>query len=394
MKILIIAARLPLPLVTGAKIRAFHLIRTLAKRHQTTLISYVGNGGEKCHVKELEAVGVRVIPVINPALDKPIGIADILRNVPKTLPVTIDKYNTDPMRSAILKELESPYDVLHFEHLHIAHYLIDTVGIRKVLDAHNVEQQIAHRVAESENNFAKRIVYNWNYRKLKNYEDHVCNKVDLILSVSDNDREVFRRNGVNSTMKLLENGVDVDYFTPRTEGRQDRLVFVGSMDWLPNADAVQYFAKDIFPKLRAHLPEVRFTIVGKDPSRDLMKLAQGTAGLHVTGTVDDVRPYIEEATVYVVPIRFGGGTRLKVLEAFSMGKPVVSTSLGCEGIACEDGKHLVIADNPVNFADSVLQLLKDERYRRELGNNAQKLARKQYSWQTIGDKLLQYYEEL
>jgi len=263
-----------------------------------------------------------------------------------------------------------------------------------VLDAHNVEAQIAERYAQLEPHRLKRRVLRWNWRKMLSFEMRTVAEMDLVLAVSDTDRGTFSSHRVGDRVQVLENGVDLDYFAPRDGEKAGQGVFVGSMDWLPNTEGIRHCIAEVLPLIRRVRPDFELSVVGRNPPSELAALAACDPGLEVTGTVDDVRPYIARAEVYLVPLGFGGGTRLKILEAFAMGKAVVSTTLGCEGIACRHGEHLLIADSPEDFAAAVLRLLAHPELRLQLAANAMGLVQEKYSWDSIGSRLLACYEGL
>jgi glycosyltransferase involved in cell wall biosynthesis len=182
-------------------------------------------------------------------------------------------------------------------------------------------------------------------------------------------------------------GVDTDYFRPSgTPARATELVFTGSMDWLPNQDAMRYFCRHVLPLVRANEPGARLTIVGRSPTPAVLSLAK-EAGVRVTGRVDDVRPYMDDAAVYIVPLRIGGGTRLKIFEAMAMGKAVVSTTVGAEGLPVADGEHLLIADEPQSFADAVVRVIRDRGQRERLGSAARALVLERYDWSAVAGAL-------
>lgn len=393
MKILFISARLCFPMNTGAKIRAYHLLRTLASRHDVTLVTYYGKKEEERYFPFLEEMGITLVPLFNPGIDSPLTAGSLVRGCFGSLPLTIAKYQGKRMTATVASLLPNNFDAIHCEHLHVSP-CIEGGEVPLVLDAHNVESQIAGRYASAERNLLKRLLLDWNHRRLLRYESQTVRSCDLVLAVSDEDRDVFRAFGAGEAVRVLENGVDIDYFRPGCSREGNSLVFVGSMDWRPNISGIEYFLDEIFPLVRQARSEVSIAIVGKDPPDSLARRADLERGVVVTGTVSDVRPYLEAAAVCIVPLRIGGGTRLKVLEGFAMGKAVVSTSLGCEGIACRNGEHLIVADNPRSFAQAVLDLLADPGKRRLLGENARKLAAQRYSWDALGEKLLDYYEEI
>jgi len=394
MNILIITTRLPYPMVSGAKIRAYHLLRSLAENHKVTLISFYGSTNEEKHFDVYQSLGVKLVPVLNPGIDRQVGLGELCRSLVSGLPLTVSKYLHEGMKNAIADNISSA-DILHCEHMHMASYLLNN-DKPKVLDAHNVETQIAERYSRHETNVLKKLILSLNSQAMRRYEKNVCRAFDLVLSVSPQDQQMLKEEFSARCVMLLENGVDVEYFadgktSPAAEPK--KLVFVGAMDWLPNSDGITYFIKDILPLIRRHFPDIRLDIVGKDPPEDVRQFSD-IDGIRVTGTVDDVRPFVYDSHVYVVPLRFGGGSRLKILEAFSLGIPVVSTSLGCEGIECSYGKDLLVADDPADFAASVIRLLKYPETCSNLTTNARKLAVNTYSWKVICQKLLSYYGEL
>ena len=389
-KVLIICARLPLPLNTGAKIRAFHVIKSISSQYNVTLGFFYANQEEEIYFNDIASLGIRLIPVYNPKIDKKTSVGDVLANCINSVPVTVAKY-WHPEMANIIKAEAKEHDIIHCEHLHMAQYLSEDFKSKTVLDAHNVEWLLAQRCFQTENNLAKKCVLWWNYRKLKNYEALSFGRFDMVFAVSDLDRLEIERMGARGQVVTIENGVDVEYFQPNETVENGSLVFVGSMDWMPNDDGMHYFIDEIFPLLVTRGLNPQVYIVGREPSKELEYMAKRTVGITVTGTVDDVRPYVEKGSVYIVPLRFGGGTRLKILEAFAMKKAVVSTSLGCEGIECTNAEHLIIADTADTFADSVELLLDDANKRRLLAKNAYNLIAKKYSWNIISENILAYY---
>lgn len=395
MNILIVTTRLPYPMISGAKIRAFHILKALAERHKVTLISFYGSEDETKDFDIYKTLGVRLIPILNPDIDRQVGLKALSHSLSSGLPLTVSKYIHSAMTEAIAENVRIA-DVIHCEHVHMAEYLLCIHDKPKVLDAHNVETLIAYRYSRCERSLLKKLVLSLNYRAMRSYEKKVCARFDMTLSVSLEDKQVLESQFGAGCVRLLENGVDVDYFSPVTKHLQDqpkKLVFVGAMDWLPNSDGIKYFVKEVLPIIRQDFPGIKLDVVGKDPPQDILQLSD-MDGIRVTGTVDDVRPYVHDSHLYVVPLRFGGGSRLKILEAFSMGKPVVSTSLGCEGIECVNGKDLLVADNPADFAASVVRLLNDPKLCNRLTSNARTLAINTYSWSVICNKLIDYYGEL
>ena len=256
-------------------------------------------------------------------------------------------------------------------------------GVPVVLFEHNVEYLIWQRLSTLERSPWKRVLFEMEWRKLRRQEADACRRADLTIAVSDEDRQRLATLAPGAKTGSIPTGVDTSYFKPA--GRPEipaRLVFSGSMDWHPNEDAVLYFGEAILPLIRQHVPDASLAVVGRHPTPRLREAAE-RLGLIITGTVDDVRPYLDEASVYVVPLRAGSGTRMKIFEALGMAKPVVSTTVGAEGLALKDGREFVAADSPQAFAEAVVALLHDEARRRALGEAGRSLVVERYAWPQV-----------
>ncbi len=248
----------------------------------------------------------------------------------------------------------------------------DKLPIGTVLFQHNVESMIWKRHYEVQRNPLKKAYLYGQWRKTWAYERSACRKFDMVVAVSAADEEQMRTEFGLTQAAAVPTGVDVDYFRPRNTIPSDKhnIVFTGSMDWLPNEDAMQYFIRDVLPLIREAIPDLTLTIVGRNPYPSLVELSKRDKSIIVTGRVDDVRPYIERAAAYIVPIRIGGGTRLKIYEAMAMEKPVVSTTIGAEGLPVNDGQELLLADTPAAFAAAVVRLLTTPDFAHRLGEPA------------------------
>jgi glycosyltransferase involved in cell wall biosynthesis len=221
------------------------------------------------------------------------------------------------------------------------------------------------------------------WRKLRRYEAAAGRRVALTIAVSEQDRGALAELAPGAAIRAVATGVDISYFAPRRGPRQpERLVFVGSMDWQPNEDAILYFIDAILPRIRKYVPAVTLSVVGRNPGERLRRAA-ARSGVDVTGTVEDVRDFMAEAAVYIVPLRIGGGTRLKIFEALAMAKAVVSTAVGAEGLPLSDGTHFLQADEPRAFADAVIGLLQDPERCRRIGTAGRQLVEEHYSWARV-----------
>ena len=251
---------------------------------------------------------------------------------------------------------------------------------------HNVEYLIWKRLADVETRAWRRALLGIEWRKVRRAEAQACARAAITIAVSDEDRTLLEQDAPDTHLVTIPTGVETSYFQPDDEHeRPDHLVFSGSMDWYPNEDAVIHFVESIWPRIRQARPFATFTIIGRHPSPRVRALG-ATPGVQVSGTVDDVRPLIAEGAVYVVPLRVGGGTRLKIFEALAMGKAVVSTTIGAEGLGVTPDRHLVLADDPVVFADAVIALLGDRAGRRALGAEGRRIVVEQYSWARVGQE--------
>jgi glycosyltransferase involved in cell wall biosynthesis len=233
-------------------------------------------------------------------------------------------------------------------------------------------------------------LYSWMMRA---WEPRYAERFDRCISVSEEDRRLLIASNPRLQVDVIPNGVDVQMYQPSSlDGNQPALLFIGTMDYPPCNDAALYFVSEILPHIRRVIPNVETWIVGRDPSPEVMQL--NGKGVHVTGRVDDVRPYYRRSSVCVVPLRAGGGTRLKILEAMALGRPVVSTTIGCEGLDVVDGEHLLIADTPKLFSEQTVRLIQDTKLCQRITTEARELVVTHYDWDGIAKRLMLVYEDL
>jgi glycosyltransferase involved in cell wall biosynthesis len=294
----------------------------------------------------------------------------------------------------IKRELESGlYDIIQLEHTDIAHWISDIrISIPKIVVAHNVKSILYKRYWENAKMFRRYFMQREHLCFLK-YERTHLNNYNCVVVMSEIDGDFIKQlYGENIPVAVVHNGVDIDYFLPETKITEcsAKLIFVGSMDYLPNNEAVLYFYDNIFPLILKKYPTVTFSIVGKNPSAKVLRLARHK-NITVTGFLPDTRPNMTAASIVVVPLISGSGTRLKILEAMALGKAVVSTSIGAEGIEYTDGKDIIIADTDQNFAEKVLYLLSNNDVALKIGKNARRLVEKKYAWKIISDKMDHVY---
>jgi glycosyltransferase involved in cell wall biosynthesis len=385
------------PSTTGGRVRSLQTISELSRRHQVTVVTTHGPGDDPDGLARHLSHCQRVIslPYTVPKRGSRTFPLAVARSWFSRYPVDLWKWRVADLR----RQVEALIDAGDVD-LCIADFLFAAVNVPTdrrtpvVLFEHNVEYQIWQRLAALERRPWLRPLFELEWRKLRAREADACLAADLTIAVSDDDRRRLEDLAPGIRAAAIPTGVDTDYFQPETNAeRPAHLVFSGSMDWHPNEDAVVYFADTILPRIRADLPGTTFTVVGRNPTARLRAHAE-RAGITVTGTVDDVRPFIAEASVYVVPLRAGGGTRLKIFEALAMARPVVSTTVGAEGLGIGPGRHYVAADDPVAFAEAVVSLLRDETRRRAIGDAGRRLVETCYAWPTIARVFEQRCEEV
>ncbi len=398
MNLLFLAPRLPLPPDTGAKIRTWNILKQLAKRFKVTLVCFSFEKNDNELVVRLENIGIQVKLVSAP---QPMIFEKIILVLFNSIPYSIAKYSSSKMAQALsLLDVTNEYDAVHIDHLHMVHYRGIFHDVPAVLDEHNVEYRILERCADVEKSILKRKVFREQAQKMKRFEAHAAKNFSACLTVSQDDRVTLSKitNGT-VPVHVAPNGVDTELFQTtdqrlETKDQSDEsLVFTGSMDWFPNDDAVIYFCNEILPLIWQRNKNIKFYVVGKGPSAKIVQMGKEDSRIIVTGLVDDVRPYMERAQVYVVPLRIGGGTRLKILEAMSMEKAVVSTTLGAEGIDYRKNFNIAIADTPQEFADRVIHLMNHPQEAKQLGVEGRKLVCGKYDWNIIGEKLAEVYKE-
>jgi glycosyltransferase involved in cell wall biosynthesis len=367
-------------------VRSLQIVSALSRLHRVTLITTHGPGDDPeglarqlpdCH--QVVSIPYDVPKIGSTAF--PIAVA---RSWLSSYPVDLWKWRVAAVRDQVESLIDRGLvDVCVADFLFAAANVPMDGRVPVVLFEHNVEYLIWKRLSALERNPWKRALFELEWRKLRMKEAEVCARASLTIAVSEEDRQRIGQLAPTAQTGAIPTGVDTSYFRPA--GRPEipaRLVFSGSMDWHPNEDAVIYFGETILPNIRVHFPGASFTVVGRNPTQKLRDTAE-RLGMIVTGTVDDVRPYLEEGSVYVVPLRAGSGTRMKIFEALGMAKPVVSTTVGAEGLALTPGKEFIAADSPEDFAAAVVSLLRSDARRKELGAAGRALVVERYSWQHV-----------
>lgn len=284
------------------------------------------------------------------------------------------------------------FDVVHVDTLGLAPYVSFVPSAGTVLNHHDIESALVQRRAAAEQSLLWRMFWTREAANLLAAERQWCPLFHVNMVVSDDEGQLLKPSCRGSHIRVVPNGVDIRYFTPRPDPGGNRLLFCGRLDQLANKGAITFFFNSIWPQLSNQVKEIEIDVVGKNPPAWLRELSQTDPRVHVPGFVDDVRPYFKKATIFVCPIMDGGGTRLKILDALAMGMPIVSTTFAASGLALRDGAHLLIADTPETIIEQIIRLLGDTALRQRLSQEAVDVVGQTYSWDTIGHSLVAAYE--
>ncbi|MBA4150062.1 MAG: glycosyltransferase [Verrucomicrobia bacterium] len=385
------------PLDTGGKIRTYNMLRQLKSRNE---VHYLALSPEGTDQKILKLAGDYSqkqfwIPWKETSKRSPKFFLELAMNLFSRLPYVIVKYQSGKMADRIA-ELDrfGNYDLI------ICDFLTPSINLFQngktktpvLLFQHNVESVIWKRLFEKASNPLKKTYFRNQWRRMLAFEKEASQKCDGVVAVSEEDARLFREELVlNNVLGAVPTGVDVKFFSQVKGERKTRsIVFLGSMDWMPNIDAVEFFASEIFPLVKQKYPETKFTIVGRNPPEKVRRLAAMDPDIHVTGTVDDVRPFVAEAEVMIVPLRVGGGTRIKIFEAMASGIPVVSTAIGAEGLPVNHGEHILLADSPEDFSKCIGQLFESSEQRELIGKNGLALVSECFGWEAVNELFEDY----
>ncbi|HEY1189041.1 MAG TPA: glycosyltransferase family 4 protein [Gemmata sp.] len=382
-RVLAVTSEPPWPLNSGGHIRSFHLMKALAAATDFRLVCPIGPDAS-ASAGALQGAGITIRPAAVPARTKFAEAGRLLGAALRAEPYVMYRRHAWAEAARVWKQelRAAPPDVLYLDHLDSLLYRGAAPNVPAVIDLHNVYSLLVQRTAEEQTSPLKRAFLRGEARRLARVEHRAAKGCRAVCAVSDVEAAHFRALG--ATAHTVPNGVDCAALADLPTGRSGPpvVMFLGTMSWGPNAAAARFLARDVLPALRARIPGATVTIVGRDPPADLLA-CNGTPGIEVTGGVPDVKPYLLRASVLAVPLDAGGGTRLKILEAFAAGLPVVSTTVGAEGIAAEAGIHFVRAERP-EFADATAALCADASAGAQMAERARELARTVYDWPQIG----------
>ncbi len=393
LRILIVTPSIPYPPNWGFGIRVYQIVRELSRRHTVSVICY-SRPGEEDKIEALEQVCHSVHTVQNPLADR-----RAKRLAQLTAMVSRTSFQTASLRTAEMQTLLTSivagehFDLVQFESSQMCSLQLPR-SVPWIVDEHNLEFELLQRMGRTESSPIRKL-FNWvEHRKFKREEMSSWERADACIVTSDREARIVAAHVPQQSIHVAPNGVDIEFFAPAEDPAEsvdpDEMVFTGLLSYRPNADAVTYFVKQVLPLIVARCPRARFTVVGLDAPLEVTRLAG--PNVDIVGAVPDVRPYVRRAALFVVPLRMGSGTRLKILEGLAAAKGVVSTTVGCEGIDVVAGEHLLVADTAADLADAIVSLQTDTTRAAELGKAGRRLVEDRYSWVSIVDELEGFHQ--
>ena len=401
-RLLFLSQVLPYPPDGGVKIRTFHTLRLLSQSFDVTALCFY-RWKKGLVEQDLEHSVSALREFAHPLEIFPIPqehqrwrlLTDHLSSLLTGRPYTVPTYRSTQFKNRLRHWLqEREFSLVHADSLDLSGYFRHLTGLPLACVHHDAQSRLLLRRSEQEPNPLKARYLKLQARLMKGEERRWCPKVDLNVAVSDTDASYLRNESGGGAYTIVPNGVDIDRFVPSDDAPSPtEVMFVGGTSWFPNKDALEFFATKVLPTLRALVPEVSVTWVGRATPEEIERYST-LPGLTLTGYVDDIRPYAARAACFIVPIRVGGGTRIKILDGWAMGKAIVSTTVGCEGLAANHGENIVVADSATAFANSVSRILNDPALRRRLEEEGRRTVESVYSWDVIGKHLNDTYDRL
>jgi len=392
LNVLVLDEEIPFPLNSGKRIRTWNLLRHLSQHHAITFLCY--GSADNPALPMLERLGIRVVLVPGLCPSNSFEFyAGALANIFSTLPYSVSRHHTRRFAGAV-RELvaKESFDLVHCEWTPYASYLDAAGSLPTLIIAHNIEATVWSRRAEYASSFPERLYMGMQAWKMAQFEKRSFRRAGHVVTVSEEEQQTAKQWGARTTW-LVSNGVDTEYLHPGAEAPEpNSLLFLGSLDWQPNRDALQYLLREILPEIQSIHPLAKLRIVGRQPATRLREQMEGLRGVEWVGEVPDIRPHFVRASVVLVPLRIGGGSRIKILESMSMGKAVVATPVGAEGLEVVSGEHCMIADSPAEFSRCVAELLNAPERVAALGRNGRALVVQQYDWGRLAKILGQTWQ--
>lgn len=397
MRVMIVDADVPYPANSGKRLRSLNLALPLARRHDITYVARLRDA-EEGHSAErfLKAHGIKPVLVHEPLPSRtgPALLLGLAGNLVSALPYSVASHRSPGMQAAVAEAARSfRPEVINVEYLGYL-YCLDGLDVPVVLQAHNIEAALLKRLSDTAGNPIKRMFFAEQYRKYLAAERQAFHAVDRVVACSEVDAELARDLYQSTNVSVVDNGVDPAYFADvgRADGSRS-VLFVGALDWRPNIDAVDQLLGSVLPMLRAKVPDAELVIVGRKPSDAMRARISATAGATLHADVPDVRPFMRASAALAVPLRIGGGSRLKILEALAARLPIVSSTIGAEGLEVADGRDLVIADGPEAMAAALADAIQSPAPARARAERGWATVESRYAWTNLAAKLEQVWLE-
>jgi polysaccharide biosynthesis protein PslH len=394
MNILFLSPEIPYPPHGGHHLRTLNVLKILAREHHIHFIGFAQNRRDFHYIPELRAQceSVDLFEIAKTGYNPAFFLA-ALKNAACRFPLVAQRYFIPAAQQRLERiMLQHKIDLVHIDMLALGLYRFLVPQVPVFLTNHNVESVRLYRWLEVEKNPALRLYLGYQYRKLRQFEKEICPAMDRCIAVSKTDCEYLHKLCGSENFSVVPNGVDISYFEPQPVAlRPNHLIWVGGMGSPYNADAVNFFLEAIWPVIKRMNPKATVEFIGESPTALLQRLAARDPQIQVTGLVNDIRPSVSAAAVFIAPIRSGSGTKIKVLNAMAQAKAVVATSIAAEGIELVDGEHASIADDPQSFADRVCELLSERERAHRMGQAARGLVEQIYDWEVIGRNMLKLY---
>jgi glycosyltransferase involved in cell wall biosynthesis len=394
MKILIISPQVPFPLIDGGRKSVYYPIKHLSQRGHSINLACLSDLDNPEAIQEMEKYCT--VSVVYNKNKKP-TVCGAFKSLFVSSPYILSRYHNERLLDLSITLIHKhAIDLIQVEGIHAAYFglkIREVVHKPVILRLHNLESVNFKRYIQQYKNIIYKMFLQLELKKIINYEEKQCVKYDRVLMISTEDDKSLLNMNPSIHTKVIPAGVDLEYFNQCSiKVEKDSILWMGSLGWPPNQDSFWWFYNEIVPEIVKKSPTVIVSVVGSNPPPDILRIKH--PNVKIIGYVEDVREYLQRASVCVVPLRAGSGIRLKLLEMFAMKKAVVSTAIGCEGLNVINGKHLLIADDPKDFSDSVVKLLSDLMLRDKLGKNGREHVEKYYSWESIAAKFEQEYSNV
>lgn len=390
---------IPYPPRGGSFQRSFHLLRHVARDFETHFVGFNMHGADPAQLEEYRREMGRLCSHVD-FWELPVA----WRSAAWWMRLLVSPFYRAPYAGHSLwsaqvndrwKQLLDQVrpELVHFDSIDLGLYFSERPSCSFVLNHHNCESAMMARRGEKERNPLASLYLRHQARKLQRWEQELCPRFQANVAVSEQDRQLLLSLDPRAHVHVVENGTDTEYLAPIPGAEEpDTLVFAGSLRWYPNLSGLEYFVNQVWPRLKQQRPQIRLYIAGRDPAESFLRLVQYDPSITVVPNPDDIRPWVARGWVFICPILDGGGTRLKILDALSQSKAVVSTTIGCEGLQVTPGENILVADSPNDFAGEVLRVLASSELRQRLGSAGRALVVRQYDWRALAAQLRDAYE--